>query len=114
MVSRCVSPACQNEFKRFTAGELYALDQRSADTEFFWLCPVCAAHFVVCLEPAGCVAVKPREEFRSLQRPDPERYLRLVTRRSVRIPQIEAGPPRRMTLSAGRRQEPLCRAQEVA
>jgi hypothetical protein len=65
-----------------------------------WLCPVCASHFVVCLEPAGRVGVKPREEFRFQQRPDPERYLRLVTPHSVDTPMAEAGRPRRMTLSA--------------
>jgi hypothetical protein len=114
MVNRCVSPGCQEEFNCFTAGELYALDRRSADTEFFWLCPVCASHLVVCLETTGCVGVKPRAKFRSLERPDPERRLRLVTPRSVGTPRLEAGRPRRMTLSAQRGHAPLCDTREVA
>ena len=99
MVNHCVNPGCHEEFKYFSAGELYALERRSAATEFFWLCNVHASRFVVCLEPAGCVGVKPRAEFCSLQRPDPERSLRFVTRRSVGTPQVDAGRPRRMTLS---------------
>jgi hypothetical protein len=114
MVNRCVNPSCQEEFKRFTAGELYALYRRSAGTEFFWLCPACATHFVVCLESAGCVCVKARTEFRSLQRPDPERYLRLVTPRSVGARRAEAGRPRRMTLSAEAGRELLRWPREVA
>jgi hypothetical protein len=112
MVNRCVSPSCQGEFKCFIAEELYALDRRSADTEFFWLCPVCASHFLVCLEPAGCVGLKPKAEFRSPERPDPERRLRLVTPRSVGTPRLEAGRPRRMTLSAGTAHEQLCHTHE--
>ena len=114
MIKRCINPGCQEEFTCFTAGELYALDRRSADTEFFWLCPVCALHFVVCLEPAGCVLVKARAEFCSRQRPDPERNLRRVTPRSVGTPRLEAGRPRRMTLSAQRRHEPLGPTREAA
>jgi hypothetical protein len=114
MVNRCVSPGCQEQFKCFTAGELYALDRRSADTEFFWLCPVCASHFVVFLEPAGRVGVKPKAEFRSPERPDPERRLRLVTPRSVGTPWLEAGRPRRMTLSARRGNELPRHTLEVA
>jgi hypothetical protein len=113
MVNRCASPSCQEEFKCFTAGELYALDRRSADTEFFWLCPVCASHFVVFLEPAGRVGVKPKADFRSPQRSDSERCLRLVTPRSVGTPRLEAGRPRRMTLSAERGTELLCHTREV-
>lgn len=114
MVEQCVNHDCQQEFKRSTSGELYALDRRSAETEFFWLCPICASHFVVCLESEGRVGMRPRTEFRSLQRPDPERHLRLVTPRSVRTPQVEAGRPRRMTLSAEWGHESLCHMREVA
>jgi hypothetical protein len=114
MVNHCVSPSCQEEFRCFTAGELYALDRRSADTEFFWLCPACASRFVIFLEPAGRVGVKPKAEFRSPERPDPERSLRLVTPRSVGTPRLEAGRPRRMTLPAGRAHEPLCHTREAA
>jgi hypothetical protein len=114
MVNRCVNPGCEEQFKCFTAGELYSLDRRSTDTEFFWLCPVCASHFVVCFEPADRVGVKPKAEFHSPERPSPERRLRLVTPRSVGTPRLEAGRPRRMTLYAGTAHEQLCHAHEGA
>ncbi len=114
MVEQCVNPDCQQEFKRSTSGELYALDRLSAETEFFWLCSICASHFVVCLEPEGRVGMRSRAEFISLQQADPERHLRLVSPRSVRTPQVEAGRPRRMTLSAKWGHESLCHIREVA
>ena len=36
MVSRCYNPACGSEFKLLNTGALYALESKSADTEFFW------------------------------------------------------------------------------
>jgi hypothetical protein len=71
-------------------------------------------NFAVCLESAGCVGVKERPEFHSLQRPDPERCLRLFTPRSIRAWRAESGHPRRMTLSADARREPLHSQREVA
>jgi hypothetical protein len=68
---------------------------------------------VVCLDPAGCVGLKPKAEFRSPQRPDPERRLRLVTPRLVGTPRLEAGRPRRMTLSAETGNELLCHARDI-
>lgn len=41
MASRCVNPACRTEFKFSNTGDLYALERRSADTGFFWLCFAC-------------------------------------------------------------------------
>jgi hypothetical protein len=114
MVNRCVNPGCKKEFKRFTAGELYALYRRSADTEFFWLCPVCAVHLVVCVDSAGCVGVLARTECRSLQRPDPEHYLRHVFPDSIGPRRDEAGRSRRMTLSAEAGREPCRWHREVA
>ena len=114
MINRCVNPDCKEEVKRFTAGEVYALYRLSADTEFFWLCPVCAAHLVVCLDSAGCVEVIARTECRSLQRPDPEHYLRHVFPGSISTRRVEADRPRRMTLSAEGAREPRRWQPEVA
>jgi hypothetical protein len=58
--------------------------------------------------------VKPKAELRSLQLPDPEWRLRLITPRSVCTPRIEAGRPRRMTLSPRRGHERFCHTREVA
>jgi hypothetical protein len=37
MIERCVNPTCRTEFNLLNAGDHYAYDRRSADTEFFWL-----------------------------------------------------------------------------
>lgn len=98
MLHHGVIAGCREEFKSLSADEFNAFDRRSTDTEFAWLWSVRASHFVHCLEPASSVGVKPREEVRTLQRPGSERYRRLVNRRLVGTPQVEAGRPRRMTL----------------
>jgi len=41
MVSCCVNPACRTEFRSLNTGVLYAVERRSVDTEFFWLCSAC-------------------------------------------------------------------------
>jgi hypothetical protein len=60
MVKCCVNPDCGTEFKLFNAGELYALESRSADTEFFWLCPACESLLIPCIDSKGDVSVKAR------------------------------------------------------
>ena len=49
MINCCVNPDCSTEFKVFNAGNLYALETRSANTEFFWLCPACEPMVDLCL-----------------------------------------------------------------
>ena len=56
MVNDCVNPACGTELNVFNTGELYALERRSADTEFFWLCPACVPVVTLGLDATGSVA----------------------------------------------------------
>ena len=78
MVIRCVKPACRNELRFLNAGNLYALERRSADTEFFWLCSACVPLVVLSLDPRGCISVIPQSDAVSPQPPHPDAYLRLV------------------------------------
>jgi hypothetical protein len=39
MVSCCVNPACRAEFRSLNTGDIYAVERRSADTEFFGSAP---------------------------------------------------------------------------
>jgi len=34
MINDCFNPACRAEFRSLSGGDLYALERRSADTEF--------------------------------------------------------------------------------
>ena len=58
MIKCCVNPACRVEFKHFKGGDLYAFELRSANIEFFWLCPACACLFELYLDPVGYVSVR--------------------------------------------------------
>lgn len=60
MVSCCVNPACRTEFRSLNAGVLYAVERGSVDTEFFWLCSACVPRVPLCLDPTGCISVRPR------------------------------------------------------
>ncbi len=80
MINRCVNPECGIELKVFNSGNLYALDRRSADTEFFWLCPTCTLVTVLQLDPDGSVVVKPRSDEEHRQPPHPNNRLRLIPR----------------------------------
>ena len=62
MVSCCVNPACRTEFKLLNTGDLYALERRSADTEFFWLCSACVPVVALGLDAMGGVSVRPRSD----------------------------------------------------
>jgi hypothetical protein len=78
MVNHCVNPACREEFKVLNAGDLYAHETRSADTEFFWLCSTCVSVHDLRLDPMGRVWLRPRGD--QVQPPHPDGYLRLVSR----------------------------------
>jgi hypothetical protein len=79
VIDRCVNPVCQAEFRLFNTGNLYAMERRHADTEFFWLCPACVTRMALILDPAGHVAVQPRSEAGHRFPPHPDRDLRLLT-----------------------------------
>jgi hypothetical protein len=83
MVSCCVNPACRTESKLLNKGYLYALERRSADTEFFWLCSACALVVEMSLDEMGGVSVRPRSGTRHPQLPHLDSRLRLVARPSV-------------------------------
>jgi hypothetical protein len=68
VINHCVNPDCRAEFKVFSTGNLYALEKRSADTVFFWLCSTCAPKIVVGLAPTGSVTVKPRSDHTNVGR----------------------------------------------
>jgi hypothetical protein len=79
MVSRCVNPQCRAEFRLLNEGSLFALERRSADTEFFWLCPSCIPHLCVSLDPMGHVSVQALTDKPIPTPPNPDLYLRPVT-----------------------------------
>jgi hypothetical protein len=58
MVQHCFNPACRQEFQLLQAGDLYALEWGSADTEFFWLCSDCASRFDIFVDGAGVVGLR--------------------------------------------------------
>ena len=53
MVSSWVNPACSTEFKLLNTGDIYALERRYSNTEFFWLCSACVLVVALCLDAAG-------------------------------------------------------------
>jgi len=79
MVSRCVNPQCHAEFRFLNEGNLFALERRSADTEFFWLCPSCIPHLCVSLDAMGHVTVRALTDRPIHTLPSPDLYLRPVT-----------------------------------
>jgi hypothetical protein len=79
MVSRCVNPQCRAEFRLLSEGNLFALERRSADTEFFWLCPSCIDLLCVSLDQTGHVSVQSLKDKPIHTPPNPDRYLRPVT-----------------------------------
>ncbi len=93
MVRCCVNPACCAEFRLFSIGDLYALERRSTDTEFFWLCPACVPTVELCLDPTGCISVRPQSDAVRPHPPHPDGYRRLVTQRKLPTPWHRAGSP---------------------
>jgi hypothetical protein len=101
MVSYCVNPACRAESKVFDVGDLYALERRSADTEFFWLCSDCVPVVALCLDPLGFVLVRPQSDTVRRQPPHPDGYLRLVTHRKLGMPWLRGSLDSGLTGSSG-------------
>jgi len=82
MLKRCVNPACREEFKLLNGGDLYALERRSDNTEFFWMCSECAVNFDLYLDPAGCVSLRLWNAINHAQPPHPDANLRLISRQT--------------------------------
>ena len=80
MVSCCANPACRIEFKLLNGGDLYALERRSADTEFFWLCSACVPLVALRLDAMGGISARPRSDALRPQPPHSDSLLRLVYR----------------------------------
>jgi len=80
MVKRCVNSTCHEEFKLLNGGDLYALERRSANTEFFWLCPACSCEYELYLDPTGMVTVQARCLIHRVPPPHPDANLRLISR----------------------------------
>jgi hypothetical protein len=80
MVKRCVNLRCREEFKLLNGGDLYALERRSANTEFFWLCSACACAYELSLDLTGCVSVRELSLVHRVPPPHPDANLRLISR----------------------------------
>jgi hypothetical protein len=71
---------------------LYALERRSRDTEFFFLCSNCAGRYDLYLDPAGGVSIRPRgTAYRGLPTHS-EEGLRVVTRSTSSLPRLKTVP----------------------
>ena len=82
MLKRCVNPACREEFKLLNGGDLYALERRSDNTEFFWLCTECARVYELYLDPVGYVSVRAVSLIHRSPPPHPDANLRLISRQT--------------------------------
>jgi len=80
MVKCCVNSSCREEFKHLNGGDLYALESRSANTEFFWLCSACACVYELYLDPVGYVSIQERRLVHRVPPPHPDADLRLISR----------------------------------
>lgn len=78
MINTCINPGCHTELKILNTGCLYAVERRSANTEFIWLCANCAAQFDVYLDPTGCPVISPRSDQVHRRPPHPDSRLLLV------------------------------------
>jgi hypothetical protein len=115
MISSCVNPACRTELKLLNMGYLYALEKRSADTEFFWLCSACALVVALGLDPMGGVSVRPRSDACHPQLPHLDSRLRLVTRPSVeRTPWHRSNRAHGATFMSGSERNSLSSSWEAA
>jgi len=92
MVDCCANPACRAEFRLLNSGDLYALERRSQDTEFFWLCSACFAHYELQLDSHGKPAIIPRATRQYTRPAAPEATLRLICCAIRRIPWRNTGP----------------------
>lgn len=93
MVRCCVNPACCAELRSLNTGALYAVERRSTDTEFFWLCSNCVSRVALSVDPMGCVSVGPTFDVVGPQPPHRGGYLRLVAQRKLRTPWYGVASP---------------------
>jgi hypothetical protein len=114
MVSSCINPACHTELKLLGSGDLYALERRSMDTEFFWLCAACVPLVSLVLDLTGSVSVGHKFLTRLRQRPDPETRLTWVYSPLERTSWLRAGFARGLSFSEKRPTEPLSSSREAA
>ena len=113
MVSCCINPACHTEFRFLNTGGLYALERRSVDTEFFWLCSACVPLVALFLDLMGNVCVGSKFDAPH-QHPHPDSRLRLVYCPMERTPWLRAGLARGLTLSSEYLHDPLPSPSRVA
>ena len=113
MVRCCVNPACRTEFRSLNTGVLYAVERRSAATEFFWLCSACVPVVALSLDLMGRVSVRPLSDAIHPQPPHPDGYLRLVTQRKPGKPWQRASLARGLMLSSGYARDPLASPSEA-
>lgn len=115
MVHSCINQACNQEWRFFGAGAVYALEKRATDrsprhTEFFWLCQSCIKRLAVCKDSRGGVVARPKSEVLYPTPPDPDLDLRLVFRPTAylaRIGIITEDRVRTNTVSAEEKPIPL-------
>jgi hypothetical protein len=101
MVSRCVNPACRKEFRSLNTGDIYAVERRSGDTEFFWLCSACVPVVALSLDSMGSIFVGLRRDAEHLQGTHPDSRLRLVYSPVEHPPWVRAALARGLTLPDG-------------
>jgi hypothetical protein len=92
MVQHCFNPACRREFQLLHAGDLYALEWGTADTEFFWLCSDCALRYDLLVDESGVVALNARGQQRTSNRPGRDGELRLISRCARPAPRLDSRP----------------------
>lgn len=93
MVRRCTNTASCKELRSLNTGVLYAVERRSTDREFFWLCSSCESRVALSLDPMGRVSAGPKFDTARPQPPHPDGYLRLVAQREMRAPWYGAASP---------------------
>lgn len=92
MVQHCFNPACRREFQLLHAGDLYALEWGSADTEFFWLCSDCACRFDLLVLESGAVALNKHGAPRAANHTFRGGELRLIARCARPAPRLDSRP----------------------
>ena len=92
MVQHCFNAACRQEFQLLHAGDLYAMERKSGDTEFFWLCSDCASRFELRLNFSGFVTLSDVRASRATRRPSAESELHLISRCARPAPRLDSRP----------------------
>jgi hypothetical protein len=98
MIRCCINPLCRAKFRSLNTGVIYAVERRSADTEFFWLCSSCVPVVALSLDSMGSISVGPRCDAGRLQRPHPDSRLRLLYSPAELTPWLRARLARGLTL----------------